>query len=103
MITLLDVIRDLDRLSSDLKEIAGTVMEKELATFVPIGEEQRKAAEPTKASPTTEPTEVNPQEAQKLLAEKSRAGYRNEVKALIASYGVAKFSEIPTDKLSEAA
>jgi len=82
------------------------VMEKELATFVPIGEEQTvteqpKATEPVKTSPTAQPTEVDPQTVQKLLAEKSRAGYRNEVKALIASYGVVKFSEIPIDKLGE--
>ena len=66
------------------------------------GSPNRDLAEPQDAAPETEtisvPTAVEKpatlEEVRAVLANKSQSGKQKEVKALIASYGVAKLTEI---------
>ena len=71
MTTLLDVVADLEKLANDLKAIHGTIWEKELQTFTPIGEE--KTSQDSADTTATEPTPTL-DEVRALSAQKSRAG-----------------------------
>ena len=52
-------------------------------------------AEPTPATPTAPPAKpVTYEEVRAVLADKSRTGYRAEVKALLTAHGVRQLSEI---------
>ena len=44
---------------------------------------------------------INLEDVRAVLVEKSREGHREEVKNLIASYGVNTLSEIPEEKYAE--
>lgn len=53
-----------------------------------------------KPAPPEEP-KLTLEEVRAVLADKSMAGFRDEVKALITSFGVNRLSEVPADKYKE--
>ena len=64
----------------------------ELPLLQPLSEPQ---PEPTPATPTAAPAKpVTYEEVRAVLADKSRTGYRAEVKALLTAHGVRQLSEI---------
>lgn len=53
-----------------------------------------------KPAPPEEP-KLTLEEVRTVLADKSMAGFRDEVKVLITSFGVNRLSEVPADKYKE--
>ena len=84
---MLDAIEEI---STQFAQLANEVSAKpETETQVLTKEE--KTAEPQVAE---EPKTATMEEVRGLLAEKSRSGFRAEVKALLTAHGVEKLSEI---------
>ena len=87
-------------LIAGLKKLATDVAD--LATML----EGAQAPEKTQAAPAKEPDpapveeapvkEYNYEEVRAILAEKSRTGFRAEVKALLTAHGVKQLSEVKT-------
>ena len=90
------LIDGLKRLSKDMADIAA-MLESTQATpqkqDVPAEEPAPAAAEDTPAKVYTY------EEVRALLAEKSRTGYRAEVKALLTAHGVKQLSKVKDPKV----
>ena len=92
------IAEGLRRIIGDLAVIAGLFEESEAATRSrgsPAEAESQKETpppEPEKAAPPE--SEITYEDVRAVLAEKSRTGYRAEVKALITRHGVRQLSEI---------
>ena len=71
--------------------IQSAVFKVQSADEMPAETAPVKQPEPVKAE---EPKTVTMEEVRGLLAEKSRSGFRAEVKALLTAHGVEKLSEI---------
>ena len=82
---LLDVIEDIRSLGDSLQVLADAMAGGDAA-------EQTK----TKAKPASkaEQRAITLEDVRKVLAEKSRAGFTNEVKAIITAHGSDKLSDI---------
>ena len=100
---MLDAIEDLTNLylcSETYENMDSAEHKTEQADGAAKGLKDRKDAEPERpqsAETTDQATSVKParlEEVRGLLAEKSRNGFRAEVKALLTAYGVEKLSEI---------
>ena len=100
---MLDAIEDLTNLylcSETYENMDSAEHKKEQADGAAKGLKDRKDAEPERpqsAETTDQATSVKParlEEVRGLLAEKSRSGFRAEVKALLTAHGVEKLSEI---------
>jgi len=94
------LIEGLRKLSTDAAWIADTLEGKvtpDAAEDAPIEVASAKPEEETTKAleaPAKEEKEVTFEDARALLADKARAGYKAEVKALLTSHGVSKLSEI---------
>ena len=91
------LIEGLRKLSADAAWIADTLEGKvtpNAAEETPIEDVTAKPEEETKEAPAEEKKEVTFEDVRALLADKARAGYKAEVKALLTSHGVNKLSEI---------
>ena len=94
------LIEGLRKLSADAAWIADTLEGKvtpDAAEETPIEDVTAKPEEETKEAPEApaeEKKEVTFEDVRALLADKARAGYKAEVKALLTSHGVNKLSEI---------
>ncbi len=77
------LIDGLKRLSQDLADIAAALEGTEAKA--------KKQEEPVPAEPAKA---VTLEELRAFLADKVKAGYRAEVKAMLAAYGVEKLSEV---------
>ena len=94
------LIEGLRKLSADAAWIADTLEGKvtpDAAEDAPIEVASAKPEEETTKAleaPAKEEKEVTFEDARALLADKARAGYKAEVKALLTSHGVSKLSEI---------
>jgi hypothetical protein len=88
------LIDGLMRISQDLADIAAALGSPEAKAKKP----EEPVREPTPApvpAPAAEPAKaVTREELRAFLAEKARTGFRAEVKALLAAYGVEKLSEV---------
>lgn len=99
--TMLDAIEDLTNLyfcTIPSKNEAVKAQAKEPITGAPAEPDvKNKAPEAPQVADT--PRTATMEEVRGLLAEKSRSGFRAEVKALLTSHGVEKLSEItdPTE------
>ena len=74
------LIEGLRKLSRDAAEIADQ-----------LAGEQKPEPKPVEAPPAKQ---YSKEEVRAILADKSRAGFRAEVKALLTAHGVKQFSEI---------
>ena len=85
------LIDGLKRLSQDLADIAAALE----GTEARAKKQEEAVPEPTPAPVATEPAKaVTLEELRAFLADKVKAGYRAEVKAMLAAYGVEKLSEV---------
>ena len=85
------LIGGLKKLSQDIADIAAVL---EGADTAPAKNQEAPVPEPEQAQ-TAEPTKaVTYEEVRAILAEKSRTGFRAEVKALLTAHGADKLSAI---------
>lgn len=85
------LIGGLKKLSQDIADIAAVL---EGADTAPAKKQEAPVPEPEQAQ-TAEPTKaVTYEEVRAILAEKSRTGFRAEVKALLTAHGADKLSAI---------
>lgn len=76
--------------------VLGTAIDSVLEALG-AGESEEAKVKPT---PPEEP-KLSLEEVRAVLADKSMAGFRDDVKALITSFGVNRLSEVPADKYKE--
>lgn len=97
------LIEGLRKLSADAAQIADALEgktapaaeEQPVAEPEPVTVEEQPATGPEEEQPATEPAkEITYEDMRAVLAEKSRSGYRAEVKALIAAHGADHLSKI---------
>lgn len=85
------LIDGLKKLSADIDEIVSALEGSE----APAKKQDILKEEPVKAPETEAPAKVwTLEEVRGILAEKSRTGYRAEVKAILTAHGVRQLSEI---------
>ena len=84
LIGISDTLREMFSCGEEAPEMQETPAEK------PKG--KAKAA---KTAPAKEPEKLTLADVRAVLAEKSRAGFTEEVKALIAKHGADRLSEVP--------
>ena len=85
------LIGGLKKLSADIDEIVSALEGSE----APAKKQDIPKEEPVKAPETETPAKVwTLEEVRGILAEKSRTGYRAEVKAILTAHGVRQLSEI---------
>ena len=75
------------QISEDLRDIFSASSEAEPVTPV-------KVEAPPKSKPETKKPEIKKEQVRAVLAEKSRAGFTQEIKELLKKYGANKLSEI---------
>lgn len=79
------------QISEDLRNIFSDTSDAEPVT--PVKEEA-----PPKNKPDTKKPEIKKEQVRAVLAEKSRAGFTQEIKELLKKYGANKLSEVdPTN------
>lgn len=83
---LLDVINDIRSLADSLEVLANATESVDTA--------EKKTAAKLKPAKKDEEKTVSLEDVRKVLAEKSRAGFTNEVKAIITAHGSDKLSDI---------
>ena len=83
---LLDVINDIRSLADSLETLANAPESVDTA--------EKKPAAKSKLAKNNEEKTVSLEDVRKVLAEKSRAGFTNEVKAIITAHGSDKLSDI---------
>lgn len=83
---LLDVINDIRSLADSLDALANTPVSADTA--------EKKTAAKSKSAKNNEENMVSLEDVRKVLAEKSRAGFTNEVKAIITAHGSDKLLDI---------
>lgn len=85
------LIDGLKRLSQDIAEIAAALE----GTEAKAKKQDEPVPEPTPTPAPAEPERVvTKEELRAFLAEKARNGYRAEIKAMLAKYGVERLSEV---------
>lgn len=82
---LLDVIEDIRSLGDSLQVLADAMAGGDIA------EQTKSKAKPASKA---EQRAITLEDVRKVLAEKSRAGFTNEVKAIITAHGSDKLSDI---------
>lgn len=89
-----------DAVVSLAEAIAGVRQKVEQGKTPPPETNPEPAVEITSVDETkTEPVTIN--QVRELFAEKSRAGHKDALKAILESYGAKKLPDLPTDKLAE--
>lgn len=83
---LLDVINDIRSLADSLDALANAPESADTA--------EKKLAAKSKHAKNNEEKTVSLEDVRKVLAEKSRDGFTNEVKAIISAHGSDKLSDI---------
>lgn len=88
---LLDVIADIRSLADSLEAVAEAMSCSDSPGAKP---EKSKTSAPEPESPSPAPKSINKEELRALLGEKSLAGHREAIQALIRKYGGQKFSDV---------
>lgn len=88
--TILDLVPVLRQLADTLEALSETLTEQEVQTFEPVYPPE----EPTPVPPAKEPPAVSMDAVRAVLAEKSRSGFTDAVRALLQRHGAAKLSAI---------
>ena len=85
------LVEGLKKLSADVADLAARLEGSE----APENTQDEPAVEQVQAPTEAAPTETRTyEETRAVLAEKSRAGFRAEVKALLAEFGVIQLSDV---------
>lgn len=92
--TLFDVIGALRHLADCIETMSGNMTEHEITSFEQIypPAEEPQQPEPVNPEPSTKP--VTLAEVRAMLANKSRAGFTEEVKQLVMKHGAEKLSGV---------
>ena len=85
------LVEGLKKLSADVADLAARLEGSEAPENTQDEPAVEQAPAPTEAAPTKTRTY---EETRAVLAEKSRAGFRAEVKALLAEFGVSQLSDV---------
>ena len=85
------LVEGLKKLSADVADLAAMLEGSPAPKDTQDEPAVEQAPAPTEAAPTETRTY---EETRAVLAEKSRAGFRAEVKALLAEFGVSQLSDI---------
>ena len=85
------LVEGLKKLSADVADLAARLEGSEAPENTQDEPAVEQAPAPTEAAPTETRTY---EETRAVLAEKSRAGFRAEVKALLAEFGVSQLSDV---------
>jgi hypothetical protein len=85
------LVEGLKKLSADVADLAARLEGSEAPKDTQDEPAVEQAPAPTEAAPTETCTY---EETRAVLAEKSRAGFRAEVKALLAEFGVSQLSDV---------
>lgn len=85
------LIGGLKKLSQDIADIAAVL---EGAEAAPAKKQEAPAPEPEQAQTAESAKTITYEEVRAILAEKSRTGFRAEVKALLTAHGADKLSAI---------
>lgn len=83
--TILDLVPVLRQLADTLESLSETLTEQEVQTFEPVYPPEE---------PTPVPPAVSMDAVRAVLAEKSRSGFTDAVRALLQRHGAAKLSAI---------
>ncbi len=100
MTPMMKLINALNALVAALQEIAGEETKIEMGQFVEIytppelEEESGKQPEKEQPAPDESVKGITLDDVRKVLAEKSRMGYKAEVKALVKKHGADKVSSL---------
>ena len=86
---LFDVIEDIRSLGDSLQVLADA-----MASDEPIEEPQKMVESKQKVQKPDKAATITLEDVRKVLAEKSRAGFTDEVKAIITKHGAEKLSDI---------
>ena len=87
------LVEGLKKLSKDFADLAAALEGPDSKAKAQDAPAKEPAAEPAPA-PEEAPKPVTFEELRGYLAEKARSGFRAEVKAMLAKYGVEKLSEV---------
>ena len=85
------LVEGLTKLSADVADLAARLEGSQAPTETQDEPAVEHAPAPTEAAPAETRTY---EETRAVLAEKSRAGFRAEVKALLAEFGVSQLSDV---------
>ena len=85
------LVEGLKKLSADVADLAARLEGSEAPENTQDEPAVEQAPAPTEAAPTETRTY---EETRAVLAEKSRAGFRAEVKALLTEFGVSQLSDV---------
>ena len=85
------LVEGLKKLSADVADLAARLEGSEAPENTQDEPAVEQAPAPTEAAPTETRTY---EETRAVLAEKSRAGFRAEVQALLAEFGVSQLSDV---------
>ena len=83
--TILDLVPVLRQLADTLESLSETLTEQEVQTFEPVYPPE----EPTPVPPAKEPPAVSMDAVRAVLAEKSRSGFTDAVRALLQRHGAS--------------
>lgn len=93
--TLLDVIYAMRQLADKLEAMTAVMTEREVQPFEPIYPPEEGNTEDVQKSASVKDTPiVSISEIRAALAEKSRSGFTESVKALLQKHGASKLSEV---------
>lgn len=93
----LDVIDDIRALGDSLQVLADAMTSNEPREDTNKESKaiaEQKLEEQKAENPVTEKKSITLEEVRKVLAEKSRAGFTDEVKAILTKHGAEKLSEV---------
>ncbi|MBR7084808.1 MAG: rRNA biogenesis protein rrp5 [Oscillospiraceae bacterium] len=97
MTPMMKLINALNALVAALQEIAGEETKIEMGQFVEIytpPELEEPSAQPAETKASAEPEKVTLDAVKAVLVEKSRMGFKAEVKALVKKHGADKISAL---------
>ncbi len=90
---IFEVINALNTLTAALTKLTEQTTQKEMDKFEQIYPPAEEQSEPTEPEPPAKP--ITLAEVRAVLANKSRAGFTEEVKQLVMKHGAEKLSGVP--------
>lgn len=96
--TLLDVIHVIRQLADKLEAMAETMTEREVQTFEQVYPPEDNTEAVQKPVSVKDTPTVSISEIRAVLAEKSRSGFTDSVKALLQKHGASKLSGVSPEE-----
>ena len=97
--TILDLVPVLRQLADTLESLSETLTEQEVQTFEPVYPPEEGNTEAVQKPVSVKDTQaVSISEIRAVLAEKSRSGFTDSVKALLQKHGASKLSGVSPEE-----